>query len=605
MYRDSGLFTRKARKAAVIQRMSTTKKIHMPAVAIAAVIGKKKKNLDYIEEMTNIRPSIDSDQDCVILEGSAEDVQKAEHIIKDMIEPETVELKESQIGMVIGKGGKRINSIGQETGAKIYVKDYKAHIMGTKNQKSKAKYRILRLLAEPVVSKRTGVYISKDLVGRVFGKSEEIKKRISEQTNTFISYNLEEEMLYICGETVLQEHNARCRIKQAVLPYNNVKCSAIEGSENSMFKLVFVEPPYPTWSGEFFEVSLVDGQQCGPSNVVGYKDLVLKKLQHLDPEKDAFEIDLWSHIGHAYIKGIDEGDDLQYYTLNELQSHLHQDYTWLPLQGGRSSTTNSTWRVDFAGGLTERQVAQLMRTFQDPTCRGPSNIRYDFSFFSPLSHKYGCRRIRITAFIKEGEDEEFPIQMKGVLRHEILNDNLHIYLCVPSTSVLKLTIIMPSRQFDCRLNLRKSPKNLHLTLKEQEEETMLMDYLRKALVICETGQLQSVQLKQDVPLPDDFDLDYFSRSERFNCHYPIGEERFTMMFSREKAVHLPNSKKDECREMIDLHLHCDDWDRRLAKGDWDPDQIIKKLDSYVEFVRYVQSNITMETEEEQAYPTSL
>ena len=49
----------------------------------------------------------------------------------------------------------------------------------------------------------------------------------------------------------------------------------------------------------------------------------------------------------------------------------------------------------------------------------------------------------------------------------------------------------------------------------------------------------------------------------------------------------------ECLALqIDIHLHCDEWDRALEEGNWEPEQIAAKLCNFLQFVRDVQQNVS-------------
>ena len=43
---------------------------------------------------------------------------------------------------------------------------------------------------------------------------------------------------------------------------------------------------------------------------------------------------------------------------------------------------------------------------------------------------------------------------------------------------------------------------------------------------------------------------------------------------------------------IDIHLHCDEWDRALDEGNWEPQQIASKLPNFLQFLRNVQQNVS-------------
>lgn len=41
----------------------------------------------------------------------------------------------------------------------------------------------------------------------------------------------------------------------------------------------------------------------------------------------------------------------------------------------------------------------------------------------------------------------------------------------------------------------------------------------------------------------------------------------------------------------DVHLHCEEWDRLLDEGDWEPQEIVAKLPTFLQFLRQVQRNV--------------
>jgi len=44
----------------------------------------------------------------------------------------------------------------------------------------------------------------------------------------------------------------------------------------------------------------------------------------------------------------------------------------------------------------------------------------------------------------------------------------------------------------------------------------------------------------------------------------------------------------------DLHLHCDEWDKLLSSGQWEPKIIIQKLPQFLQFVKEVQGFVVRE-----------
>ena len=41
----------------------------------------------------------------------------------------------------------------------------------------------------------------------------------------------------------------------------------------------------------------------------------------------------------------------------------------------------------------------------------------------------------------------------------------------------------------------------------------------------------------------------------------------------------------------DIHLHCKEWDDAFDEGDWEPEQIVAKLPTFLKFLRQVQSHV--------------
>ena len=44
-------------------------------------------------------------------------------------------------------------------------------------------------------------------------------------------------------------------------------------------------------------------------------------------------------------------------------------------------------------------------------------------------------------------------------------------------------------------------------------------------------------------------------------------------------------------EKPDIHLHCEEWDKVLDEGNWEPEQIVAKLPTFLRFLRRVQRNV--------------
>ena len=44
----------------------------------------------------------------------------------------------------------------------------------------------------------------------------------------------------------------------------------------------------------------------------------------------------------------------------------------------------------------------------------------------------------------------------------------------------------------------------------------------------------------------------------------------------------------------DLHIHCEEWDRLLGSGVWEPEAIVRKMPEFLAFVKEVQGLVVSE-----------
>jgi hypothetical protein len=49
----------------------------------------------------------------------------------------------------------------------------------------------------------------------------------------------------------------------------------------------------------------------------------------------------------------------------------------------------------------------------------------------------------------------------------------------------------------------------------------------------------------------------------------------------------------------DIHLHCDEWEKKLSEGEWNPEEIVRRLPEFLTFIRDVQRNIPCQELEEE------
>ena len=61
----------------------------------------------------------------------------------------TIEIPSDKVGLVIGRKGRTLQEIREKTGARVFIKDDKAHLRGTEEQREKAK-KIIEDILNPV-----------------------------------------------------------------------------------------------------------------------------------------------------------------------------------------------------------------------------------------------------------------------------------------------------------------------------------------------------------------------------------------------------------------------------------------------------------------------
>ncbi|KAJ7388263.1 hypothetical protein OS493_038897 [Desmophyllum pertusum] len=160
---------------------------------------------------------------------------------------------------------------------------------------------------------------------------------------------------------------------------------------------------------------------------------------------------------------------------------------------------------------------------------------------------------------------------------------------------MKVDILILSKGVDCRLTIRTCP-NVPKTPQAEEEDSIIESYLRRMRI--EEGQLTLPPVSE---IPDGFDLFYKRRSLRRTYQYEMDEEQFSLTVCKDQAKYVNTdetdvSSFDETSAKTDIHLHCEEWDQVLDEGNWEPEQIVAKLPTFLQFLRQVQRNVAASNE---------
>ncbi|XP_067034569.1 uncharacterized protein [Acropora muricata] len=481
--------------------------------------------------------------------GSLTDNVSARH-------PDVVmEIPKDKVGLIIGKKGWRLKEIKELSGAHVDVKDDKVHLRGTPEQCERAK-KIIEDILDPNTqkeSKKAGfrlvqnILLPVGMMGHVIGKGRQNLNTI--ETKTEVTLKVWDGKLYIKAENKKSE-------KLAVR-----------------------------------EIKVLAETSSGLRNTDGLKEEILNVLEEIYEEKGNKEFDMWCHFGHAYITKVDEDEVEETFTPNEIKEKI---------QNGNSKS----WKPIFKEGVEKMEVEAITSLQSRAT---QEDIRYDFSFYTP-----SCRNVSVKAWIMEensgqegseaGSSMTFcttaPVPVKNILTQVKSNEegaasNTPIfYICSQPRLRMKVDILMPAKGLDCRLLIRTCENYVPKSPQDEEEDKILESYLMgmkidgDRLILPPASQLQ-----------EGFDLYYHRRSLRKTYHYEMEGEQFSLIVCKEQATNVDpcgfdRSNVDEIKEKIDIHLHCDEWDRALEEGNWEPQQIAAKLCNFLQFVRGVQRNVS-------------
>lgn len=531
---------------------AVTRLIPIPKDKVGLVIGRRGSRIKEIREQTGVQISIDKENQAH-LRGTAEQCQNAEKIIKEILagahrdekggfKKLHVDVPDKFMGIVIGKGYEKLNDISTKTGVTL---------------------RAFR--GSP------GLYFK--------GSSENEKKAIREIkaiVNIAMkrSQCVEPPARFVYVDTAQLDENHEFELQK-------LQSAEVIDSGNKSFQLKLLEHPLQEETADFADTDSLKEKIRG----------VLRQIRNEKEEGDMVKIDMWSHFGHACLTKIDEDEEEDTFTLKEIKEKIE-------------STDGKSWKPFFKEGVKRIEVEAIEKGLESNTAT--EDIRYDFAFYTP-----SCRDIRVKVWlVEEHSDEEgaaapslvfsrsAPIIVKNVLTRVLSEDKTGstsnepcFHMCSQFQLRMRADILIPSKGFDCRLSIRTCP-NIPQTPEAEEEDRILESYLINMKI--DQGQLK---LPPNSELPDGFELFYHRRSLRktYQCQTPDGEQ-FALTICKDQAKgvntdHIDVWSFDKTEVKTDIHVHCEEWDKALDEGDWEPEQIVAKLPTFLKFLRQVQSHV--------------
>ncbi|PFX17738.1 uncharacterized protein LOC111340449 [Stylophora pistillata] len=516
-----------------------------------------------------------------------------------------IPIPQNKVGLVIGKKGSQIQEIRNQTGVNITVKDNHAHLRGTAEQCQHAETMIEEILTRPYNKKggfkKLNVTIPEKFMGFVIGKGRENLNNI--ETRTGVALKVIDNHLHFKGSTkqekkVIREvrNMVKTRKKSNAIRFVHVDTAHLK--EGHALKLSIAQPSPNTMVGlkcfklDLEDDPLVEETPSGFADMESLKEKMLGILKqiHKEKEEEMVIVDIWCHFGHAYLINVDEDDENDLFTLEELKDRIE-------------STAGDRWKTFFSEVETI-EVEQIEKYLRDCACTTSDDIRYDLTFFTPSGLEV---RVKVWLIEKELGAEgasassfafrhSAPLPVRNALTHVLpvehsgdASNSPIFHICETFHQRMKLDILMPSAGFDCRLKIRTFPKSPKTTtLQAEEERNILEKYLMEMSI--EDGQLTFPPISK---LPDGFDLFYQRRSLRKTYQYKYDGDMFTLTVCKDQSKEVNPDQTDaysfnESEAKPDVHLHCEEWDQVLNEGNWEPEQIIAKLPKFLEFLRKVQ-----------------
>ncbi|XP_031558820.1 uncharacterized protein LOC116295202 isoform X3 [Actinia tenebrosa] len=507
---------------------------------------------------------------------------------------------EDVIARIIGKKGKNLRDLEKQAGIKPYdvtIKKDKneVHIIGTEKQVNEAKRLLQDLISSPTTDCKTKITIPPGCkLGVVIGRKGSNLTQIEEKTGARVE--VINDKLYVrgndkqCKEAIIEVKNKManvCNKKPLPRQYNFLHAS----EQCADYKLQEFDCPNPNWNGEkHFKVYRIEDddkeslhttpEDLNTEELQEFVRKVLKEVRQENKDKE-IKADFFCHFGHLYIGNVDEGPDQEKtYKLSDLKAEF---------ENGKKES----WRLRF-NAIEELEFKELEKQLQfyndGYKCTVDPHIRHDFQFYTP-----SCTSIRAKIFMDmDGNiDPKFSHQDIDIRKHDpkqvsSASPAPKYMLCDQFLTRARVNIMILSEGMDCRLAIRTvSP--IDDKGKTKEFEKNVSKYLDNVSIVN-----KELCMPGDSEMPGnsgDYCLYYWRKCHRRSYPYKADGEEFSITISEEDVMDVTGSGQQECKT-VDIHLHCDEWDRLLTSGKWEPEQIVEKLPQFLNFVRDVQANIS-------------
>ncbi|PFX18898.1 hypothetical protein AWC38_SpisGene16699 [Stylophora pistillata] len=307
----------------------------------------------------------------------------------------------------------------------------------------------------------------------------------------------------------------------------------------------------------------------------------LRKLKREILSGNYHKADLWCHFGKIVIRDPDEADLEETWSIvdsvKKFQGTEQKKREWLfAFKEG----------VDFADKVMKDAFGE--QTEED------FMARYDMNILAPNGQAIRCK-VWVANQDVGKKLEEMPIpfhDLKNVVEELRFEDEptrarCRGWLVLESKNFLRINIMFPGSDIDCRINLRALTDDLvhdNSLVREKEATHLVSKYLSKSTFTDADG----LRLPADERLPQGFNLRHWRCSQRTMFNPRPG---FSMIVSNERSW-CSNLMDEENRVTTDIHLHCEKWDQLLSEEDWEPDMICAELPEFLHLIRQVQDFIS-------------
>lgn len=203
--------------------------------------------------------------------------------------------------------------------------------------------------------------------------------------------------------------------------------------------------------------------------------------------------------------------------------------------------------------------------------------RYDLTFLTPCSHQLRCK-VWVTK--KDGKEklEGIPIPVTDVRN---IMEEIHFtdestrlrsrgWVVLPSRRCLQADILFPGCEFDCRLIINEhAGRAKTVDYKPKEEVIRVLARYLSGLTLTDDDPFGLI-LPGEYEMPKGFHLIHKRLSKR-NVY--TSKPGFSVILSKETSWSA-DVTVGSCRDSADVHLHCEEWDRLLSGGQWEPESLV-------------------------------